>query len=128
VLTNCAGVRQVDLDAWKGQPVAALETHPVFVTMRLVRTVASDGTELRNYVNGKNIASCDGDGTVYAGPVNMATYSTFTTCLSSFAACNNVFHIRNGRVESYTPIGSGGARCYTDEQLKPGFRGAVNVR
>ena len=38
-------MRQADLDAWVGQPVAALETHPFFVTVPVVKTVSSDGTE-----------------------------------------------------------------------------------
>jgi hypothetical protein len=36
VLSGCATVHQEDLDAWKGAPVAALETHPVFMTMPVV--------------------------------------------------------------------------------------------
>jgi hypothetical protein len=33
VLGGCATVRQEDLQSWEGQPVAALESHPVFLTM-----------------------------------------------------------------------------------------------
>lgn len=39
-----ADVRQVDLDAWVGQPVVALKTHPIFLTLPVVKTQASDGT------------------------------------------------------------------------------------
>lgn len=45
-LSGCATVRQVDLDAWVGQPVSALETHPIFITVPVVKTTASDGTEI----------------------------------------------------------------------------------
>ena len=61
-LSGCATVHQEDFDAWKGAPVAALETHPIFMTMPVVRTVASDGTEIRRYVNGGNVSSCSGGG------------------------------------------------------------------
>jgi hypothetical protein len=39
--------------------------------------------------------------------------------------CNNLFYIKDGTVIRYTPIGSGGARCYTNDMAKPGFRGAA---
>ncbi|MDO9504894.1 hypothetical protein, partial [Hydrogenophaga sp.] len=41
-LAGCATVRQADLDAWVGQPIVALETHPVFLTIPVVKTVASE--------------------------------------------------------------------------------------
>lgn len=128
MLMGCATVREADLDAWKGQPVAELDKHPVFLTVPAIRTKASDGTEIRNYVNGSNVSSCSSDGTVFAATVSMASYSEFTNCMASFAACNNIFYIRNGVVERYTPIGTGGARCYTDERLRPGFNSATNMR
>ena len=128
VLAACATVRQEDLQAWEGQPAALLESHPIFLTMRLVRTTTSDGVEIRNYVNGKQVASCSGGGSIYAGAVSMATYNQFTNCASSFAACNNIFHVKNGVVQRYTPVGTGGARCYTNETVQPAFRGAANIR
>lgn len=127
VLGACGTVRQEDMDSWKGAPVAALETQPVLATMRLVRTRASDGTEIWNFVNGRNYGSCSGGGTIFAGYVDMATYSSFSSCMSGFLACNNIFYVKNGRVQSYNPVGSGGARCYTDERIQPGFRGATNI-
>jgi hypothetical protein len=65
---------------------------------------------------------------VFAATVSMASYGEFTNCMASFAACNNIFYISNGVVERYTPIGTGGARCYTDERLHPGFNSATNMR
>jgi len=47
-------------------------------------------------------------------------------CTSSTPTCNNLFYIRGGRVERFTPVGSGGARCFTDERMRPGFSGPVN--
>jgi hypothetical protein len=128
ILSGCATVRQVDLDSWVGQPVAALETHPVFLTIPVVKTQTSDGTEIWNYVNGRNIGSCTGGGSVYAGRVDFATYNKFSSCVSGFAACNNIFYIRDGRIVRYTPVGSGGMRCYTDETVQPQFMGATNFR
>ena len=129
-LAGCATVRQVDLDAWVGQPVVALETHPFFLTVPVVKTVASDGTEIWNYVNGANLGECSGGGNanVWGKQLNYASYNQFASCVQRFAACNNIFYIRDGKVQQYTPVGSGGMRCYTTEQLQPHFRGSANLR
>lgn len=127
-LASCATVHQEDLQSWIGAPVDQLDKHPVFLTMQVVRTRTADGTEIRNYVNGRNVASCSGGGTVFAGYVDMATYSRFSNCMQTFAACNNIFYIKDGVVTQYSPIGTGGGRCYTNEQSRPGFVGATNIR
>jgi hypothetical protein len=129
ILAACASVRQDDLQAWVGVPVAALETHPVFVSMPVIRTRASDGTEIWNYVNGRGVTSCAGGGSLLGGIVSPATYAGFTNCMQAFAACNNIFLIRDGRVVQYSPVGTGGARCYTDERARPGgATGGANIR
>jgi len=127
-LAGCATVRQEDLNAWVGQPVAALETHPVFITIPVVKTQASDGTEIWNYVNGANIGTCSGGGEITSKKVDYATYSKFSSCMQRFAACNNIFFIRDSKVMKYTPIGTGGAACYTNEKVQPGFSGATNFQ
>lgn len=119
-------VRPEDLKAWTGVAVEELDKHPFFVTVPLVKTIAPDGTEIRNYVNGRNIAACTNSGVVFGGSTSFANYGSFTSCMSNFAACNNIFYIRQGKVESYVPIGTGGSQCYTDARLQPGFRGATN--
>lgn len=128
LISSCATVKQADLDSWVGQPVAALETHPIFLTVPVVKTTASDGTEIWNYVNGANLGQCSGGGSVYSGTVDLATYNQFSRCVSRFAACNNIFFIKDGLVQRYTPVGTGGARCYTNEQLRPGLNSATNIR
>lgn len=128
VTASCASVRQEDLQSWVGRPVADLDKHPIFLTMQSVRTRAADGTEIRNYVNGQDVSSCSGGGTIFAGTVDMATYSRFSSCSAGFAACNNIFYIKNGMVTQYTPVGTGGARCFTDERARPDFAGATNIR
>jgi hypothetical protein len=125
---GCASVHQEDLDAWAGWPVSDLEKHPVFLTMKVVRTTASDGTEIRNYVNGRNVAECSSGGTAFTGQVDFARYTNFISCMQRFAACNNIFYIKNGIVERYSPIGTGGAGCYSDASTRPGFAGAANIR
>ena len=126
-LTACASVQQADLDSWAGQPTSFLELHPVFMTIPVVKTQTSDGTEIWNYINGGNIGGCSGGGNVYLGKkMDYATYSSFSSCMSRFAACNNIFFLKDGRVLRYTPIGSGGARCYTDERVRPNFSGPTN--
>ena len=74
VLAACAGVRPQDLAAWEGQPVEVLEKHPVFLTMPIVKTVTAD-TEIRNYVNGRSIAGCSGNGFVTGSTLNYAAYN-----------------------------------------------------
>jgi hypothetical protein len=115
------GVRQEDLQSWVGRPVSDLDNHPMFVTIPSVRTRTSDDTEIRNYVNGPNVASCSGGGAVFAEYVDIATYRQFSNCMQSFAACNNIFYIRRGVVKQYSPISTGGVRCYTDERARPDF-------
>jgi hypothetical protein len=128
ILVGCASVRQQDLRAWEGQPVLALEKHPVFLTMPVIKTRASDGTEIWNFVNGRNVSACSSSGTVFGQVVDSATYSQFSNCMQRVQACNNIFYIKNGVVERYTPIGSGGARCFTDETAQPNFNHHTNYR
>jgi hypothetical protein len=82
--------------------------------------------ELRALVFGVQ-CRCGGGGSVYGGFVNMATYQQYSSCVAQFAACNNIFYVKNGSVVRYTPIGTGGARCYTDERMRPGFSGPANI-
>jgi hypothetical protein len=126
-LAGCATVRQEDRDAWVGQPVSALDVQPVFMTMNMIRTISPDGIEMRNYVNSASLGSCRSSGSVYTGSPNYVPYNTFTSCMQREAACNNIFRIENGTVVSYTPIGSGGAKCYTDDSTRPGFSGPTNI-
>jgi hypothetical protein len=126
--TGCATVHQEDLDAWVGHPVSDLDKHPIFLTFPVVRTTTPDGTEIRDYVNGRNVAQCSSGGTVFAGQVNMATYNTFTNCMQNFAACHGIFYIKAGVVDHVSAIGTGGLRCYTNESMRPGFSGSANIR
>jgi hypothetical protein len=82
-LAGCARVHQEDLDAWRGVPVSELEAQPFFLTLPVVRTVTSDGTEIRRYVNGRNVSSCSGGGAVFKGTIDSATYNTFSECMQA---------------------------------------------
>lgn len=126
VLAGGGCVNKADLDAWQGVPVAELDKHPFFLTVPVVRTMASDGVEIRNYVNSQSVASCSGGGSVFATTVDMATYSSFSSCMQRFQACNNIFYIKDGRVQQYIATGTGGVSCMTNESLRPGFRGSRN--
>ena len=129
-LSGCAGVRQQDVDAWVDQPVIELERHPFLVSIPLVKTKLSDGSEIWNYVNGRNISGCSGSlgGASFGGYTSYQNYNAFMSCVGGFAACNNIFYVRSGRVERYTPVGTGGARCYTNENIQPGQTAPMNVR
>jgi hypothetical protein len=123
--SGCATMPSVhpeDQAAWVGVPVSALDAHPVFMTLPVVKSVAADGTEIRNYVNGGNVSACAGGGLALSPTLTAANAS----CMQRQAACNNIFYIKNGVVTAYTPIGSGGARCYTDYRDRPGFAGSTD--
>src|SRR6266849_899980 len=77
-LASCATVHQEDMQSWVGRRIDELDKHPIFLTMQVVRTRTADGTEIRNYINGRNTASCSGGGTVFAGYVDTATYTRFS--------------------------------------------------
>ena len=128
LFAGCATVHQEDLDAWAGHPVSDLEKHPILMTFPVVRTTVTDGTEIRDYVNGKTVSQCSGGGTVFAGYVSMATYNGFTNCMQNFAACHGIFYIKNGIIDHVSAIGTGGMRCYTDATLRPTFSGSANIR
>lgn len=96
--------------------------------MRLVRSHAADGTEIRNYANGAAHTACSGGGFINSYGSGMATVSQNANCVSRTPTCNNIFHVKGGIVQSYTPVGSGGARCYTDDRVRPGFSGPTNFQ
>lgn len=123
----CATVQQADLDAWVGQPQEILEQYPIFLTMPVIKTQTSDGMEIWNFINGRNLVSCSEFGNAYTNNKNdYLSYNAFTKCMSRIAACNNIFYIKDRHVMQYNPIGTGGARCYRDERVRPKFRGASN--
>jgi hypothetical protein len=80
LLAGCATVRSEDLAAWRGRPVANLDKHPMFATMRMTRTYAADGTEIRNYANGTAHTACAGGGFVHSHAPGMANVSQHANC------------------------------------------------
>ena len=121
-LTGCVSAE--DTNAWRGRPVAELDRHPIFNAMHMTRRVTADGTEIRDYQNSKVTASCQASGyrTAYGG-VNVTE-----DCQANTPTCHNQFYIKGGIVQAYTPIGSGGAICYTDARARPGFSGPTNFQ
>ncbi|MBI3937968.1 MAG: hypothetical protein HY323_13400 [Betaproteobacteria bacterium] len=125
LLTGCAGVRspfvsQPDLDAWVGVPVIALDTHSLFLTVPMVRTITDSGVEIRNYINKRGVSSCGGSGFGLANSPQGSTlsytnFNAFQNCTSGMVGCDNIFYIRDGKVIEYKPVG----RCYTNEAVRP---------
>jgi hypothetical protein len=113
-VTGCV-VRQQDLDSWVGMPVEALDTHSLFITVPMHKTISASGLEIRNYANGKDVSSCSSNYNTYGSAVSM---TAFTTCSSNRIICNNIFYIRDGKVLEYAPTG----RCYTDNSVRPQLR------
>lgn len=115
-LVGCASVRQSDLDAWVGTPVEALDTHSLFLTMPMIRTVSESGLEIRNYANTQEVASCYGNGSGAMGKNSKTvSVSSFSNCTSNKVGCNNIFYIRDGKVLEYAPTG----QCFTNESARP---------
>jgi hypothetical protein len=106
LLSGC--IRQQDLDEWSGQPVSKLDKHPFFLTVPHTTTTTPDGTEIRDYVNGGNVATCS-----YGGGS--------ASCGETLRACHNMFYIKNGIIDRYSPIGSGGVHCVTNEMTRPDY-------
>lgn len=119
LLTGCAHVHQSDVDAWSGVPVGALDTHSLFITLPMIRTVSPEGIEIRNYPNKKAVGRCLG----YAQPgmtgaSSYASYMAFSNCNSELKGCDNIFYIKDGKVVEYLPKG----KCYTDKTTRPEAR------
>lgn len=113
---GCATVRQVDLDAWVGMPVEALDTHTFFITVPMERRITDSGVEIRNYRNGGGGASCISN-TFATGTGKNAGSFTTTNC-DDGPVCNNIFFIKNGKVLEYAPKG----RCMTNAIVQPEAR------
>ena len=113
ILSGCLrGVRGEDLNAWVGQPVSLLDSHPFFMTVPLEKRFTSDGIEVRNYRNGRRVISCSGQSTLnsYSSAIN-----SYANCYQNDVVCNNIFYIKNNKVLRYEPTG----RCYTDASVQP---------
>lgn len=116
-ISACATVRPQDLDAWVGVPVEALDTHSLFITVPMYKTISESGIEIRNYANGRDIAHCFSNG-IGNAQGRYANSSVFTTCSAGRIVCNNIFYIKDGKVIEYAPTG----RCYTNESTQPQAR------
>jgi hypothetical protein len=126
-LSGCQTVRQQDLDAWRGQPVEALDTHSLFLTLPVVKTKTDSGIEIRDYVNKIGVSSCFKNGfstgntnATALSPYNVqavsySNFSAFQNCSSRIVGCDNIFYIKNKKVLEYKPVG----QCYTNETVQP---------
>lgn len=114
-LAGCATVQQPDLDAWVGAPVEALDTHPLFVTIPMYRTLTDGGIEIRNYVNSKDVQQCFTQVDAHRSDRRYLNHSAFTTCSDNRLVCNNLFYIQGAKISRYAPTGD----CYTDERVRP---------
>lgn len=103
-------VRQVDLDAWTGIPLAELEMHPLFSTLPRNIRALSDGRQLWTFSNCKSIVEiyCMGSN----GLMACSGGETWRPC------CQNQFVVRDTEVESFRAVG----HCYTDCTVRPASR------
>ncbi len=126
ILVSGCAVRQQDLDAWEGVPVEALDTHSLFLTLPVNRTITDSGIEIRNYMNRRNVGHCSGTGSgggtgQFNGNQYMTSsnFNSFQNCVSQTIGCDNIFYIKDNRVIEYKPVGK---RCFTDERVQPETR------
>ncbi len=124
LLGGCVGTRsplvnQSDLDAWVGVPVIALDTHSLFLTVPMVKTMTDSGVEIRNYVNKRGVSSCGGSGfgtlNLPGSTLSYSNFNAFQNCTSGMVGCDNIFYILDGKIIEYKPVG----RCYTNEAVRP---------
>ena len=122
LVSGCMSVRQQDLDAWVGKPVEALDTHSLFLTLPMVKTVTDSGIEIRNYVNKRAISQCVetvfGNGNANNNgtqTLSYANFNAFHNCTSGMEGCDNIFYIKHKKIIEYKPVG----RCYTNESVQP---------
>lgn len=122
-LSGCAKpimVRPQDLKSWEGVPVSALDTHSLFLTIPMKRTLTKDKVEIRIYSNKKNIGHCSKSGGS-SSSTNIGRFlinqqfNSYLTCTSGLIGCDNIFYIKEGHVIRYAPTG----RCYTDDTVRP---------
>tara|TARA_R110002012_G_C11326243_1_gene576448 strand:- start:86 stop:502 length:417 start_codon:yes stop_codon:yes gene_type:complete len=117
-INGCAKmtVRQEDLNAWVGVSVEELDTHSLFLTLPVAKTITDSGVEVRVYSNKQNFSSCfdsgNIDGKTYS---NDATFTAIQNCSSGIVGCDNIFYIKDKKVVEYKPVG----QCYTDETVQP---------
>ena len=117
-LNGCANmtVRQEDINAWVGVSVERLDTHSLFLTLPVAKTITDSGVEVRVYSNKQNFSSCfdsgNIDGKTYS---NDASFSAIQNCSSKLHGCDNIFYIKDKKVLEYKPVGL----CYADEIVQP---------
>jgi len=95
-------VRQSDLDAWRGAPVAELVLHSWFSTITPEIVATKEGYEVWNYKNEETRTTCFQFG-----------------CVTRTGGCNNQFIVHEAHVIEYRPRGYGGVRCFTEAFLRP---------
>ena len=108
VLAGCAAkrVNSDDLYAWKGVPVEALDTHPLFSTLPMTKGTGPNGIEVRTYQNSKQSSACKD---AMLGGVAVLD------CGKQARACTTEFYVQDQRVIEALARGP----CYTDRATRP---------
>ena len=104
-------VNQEDLDSWISIPVIALDTHSLFATLPVARTVTETGVEVRVYSNKTAVGRCFDSGTV----MSSSQWNAYQNCSAKMVGCDNIFYIRDGKVLEYKVEG----RCKTGKVVRP---------
>ena len=124
-LAACSSVQEKHLSRWQGQPLAALEQHPTFGSMPVIRTVTPDGTLIWRYVQGFDPLKCAEGNRVVSSDINFKSYERFSICMGQKPACNHIFYVKDKLIKNYALVGTGGARCTSGAKWSPDNRGVT---
>jgi hypothetical protein len=124
-LAACSSVQEKHLNRWEGQPLAALERHPIFGSLPAIRTVTPDGTLIWRYVQGFDPLKCSEGNRVVSSDINFKSYERFSICMDKKSACNHIFYAKDKLVKNYALVATGGARCTSGSKWNPDHRGAT---
>lgn len=122
-LAACSSVQEKHLSHWQGQPLAALEQHPTFGSLPVIRTATPDGTLIWRYVQGFDPLKCAEGNRVVSSDINFKSYERFSICMGQKSACNHVFYVKDKLIKNYALVATGGASCTSGVKWSPGHRG-----
>lgn len=113
LVCGCATMtpRNPQLDTWTGISAKALDSHPYFKQLPMVRKRSSSGeTEVRNYQQGHNpFSGCSALSGVGAREDSVTSFE-FLACRAGLneldRICDNIFEMKNGTIVRYTQSGA----------------------
>lgn len=117
------GAAEARLDAaWRGRPVVAMETHPVFSSMEVRRQEVSDGSLIFHHLRcaGWQEPAVVSSHTSAPNPYfGQHTTSVVNGGASGTACCDRQFVVRDGVVQSYRQVAGKDSACTAEVAFYP---------